>query len=155
MKNRIRLLATWVGALLLSSALHLSTSSVAADLPPNVVYIMADELGYYEPSFMGNPNIKTPNVDKIASEGIVFKNMFAGSCVCAPTRCCLMTGKHSGHTSVRSNGGGTPARTRFLLTFRTRHRTAISVFLTKMLLGQSTKTNRGPNPLDAMQRWSA
>ena len=110
MKNRIRLLATWVGALLLSSVLHLSATSVAADLRPNVVYIMADELGYYEPSFMGNPNIKTPNIDKIASEGIVFKNMFAGSCVCAPTRCCLMTGKHSGHTSVRSNGGGTPLR---------------------------------------------
>ncbi len=71
---------------------------------------MADELGYYEPSFMGNPNIKTPNLDKFASEGIVFKNMFAGSSVCAPTRCCLLTGKHSGHTSVRANGGGTPLR---------------------------------------------
>ncbi len=71
---------------------------------------MADELGYYEPSFMGNPNIKTPNLDKFASEGIVFKNMFAGSSVCAPTRCCFLTGKHSGHTSVRANGGGTPLR---------------------------------------------
>ncbi len=110
MKNKLRQLASWVGALLLSSVLHLSTTSLAADQRPNVVYIMADELGYYEPSFMGNPNIKTPNLDKLASEGIVFKNMFAGSCVCAPTRCCLMTGKHSGHTSVRSNGGGTPLR---------------------------------------------
>jgi arylsulfatase A-like enzyme len=83
----------------------------AADAPkPNVIYMMADELGYYEAGFMGNPNLQTPNLDKLAAEGIVFKNMFAGSSVCAPTRCCLLTGKHSGHTSVRANGGGTPLR---------------------------------------------
>ncbi len=92
-------------------AMTLYTSKIdAADAPPNVIYLMADELGYYEPAFMGNPNIKTPNLDKFASEGIVFKNMFAGSSVCAPTRCCFLTGKHSGHTSVRANGGGTPLR---------------------------------------------
>lgn len=77
---------------------------------PNIIYIMADELGYYEPAFMGNPNIRTPHLDKLAAEGVVFRNMFAGSSVCAPTRCCFLTGKHSGHTSVRSNGGGTPLR---------------------------------------------
>ncbi|HEX4142893.1 MAG TPA: sulfatase-like hydrolase/transferase, partial [Pirellulales bacterium] len=77
---------------------------------PNVIYIMADELGYYEPSFMGNPNIRTPNLDRMAAEGIRFNNLLAGSSVCAPTRCCLLTGKHSGHTSVRANGGGTPLR---------------------------------------------
>ena len=82
----------------------------AAEGRPNVVYIMSDELGYFEPGFMGNPNIKTPNIDRLAKEGIVFRNMFAGSSVCAPTRCCFMTGKHSGHTSVRLNGGGTPLR---------------------------------------------
>ncbi len=109
-ENEIRQLAKSVGMYLLSSCLLLSSGLTAADQRPNVVYIMADELGYYEPSFMGNPNIKTPNLDKFASEGIVFKNMFAGSSVCAPTRCCLLTGKHSGHTSVRSNGGGTPLR---------------------------------------------
>lgn len=77
---------------------------------PNVIYIMADELGYYEPGFNGGLNIKTPNLDRMASEGIRFTNMFGGGCVCAPTRCCLLTGKHSGHTSVRSNGGGTALR---------------------------------------------
>jgi len=81
-----------------------------ADDRPNIVYIMSDELGYYEPSFMGNPNIKTPNIDRISREGIYFTQALAGSSVCAPTRCCLMTGKHSGHTSVRTNGGGTPLR---------------------------------------------
>jgi len=77
---------------------------------PNVIYIMADELGYFEPGFMGGRNIQTPNLDRMAAEGLVFRNMFAGSSVCAPTRCCLMTGRHGGHASVRANGGGTPLR---------------------------------------------
>ncbi len=86
----------------------------ASDAPtlqkPNVIYIMADELGYFEPSYMGNTNIRTPNLDRMAAEGIRFTQGMAGSAVCAPTRCSLLTGKHSGHTSVRSNGGGTPLR---------------------------------------------
>ena len=85
--------------------------NAAATAPrPNIVYIMADELGYYELSCMGNPNIKTPNIDRLAARGMRFTQALAGSSVCAPTRACLMTGKHSGHTSVRSNGGGTPLR---------------------------------------------
>ncbi len=87
-----------------------ANETATAAPPPNVVYIMSDELGYYEPGFMGGTNIQTPNLDKMAAEGIIFRNLFAGSSVCAPTRCCLMTGKHSGHTSVRVNGGGTPLR---------------------------------------------
>lgn len=78
--------------------------------PPNIVYIMADELGYYELSCMGHPHIKTPNIDRMAAEGMRFTQCLAGSSLCAPTRCTLLTGKHSGHTSVRSNGGGTPLR---------------------------------------------
>ena len=88
----------------------LTTFLHAAEARPNVIYIVSDELGYYEPGFMGNRNLQTPHLDKLAAEGIVFRNMLAGSSVCAPTRCCLLTGKHSGHTSVRSNGGGTPLR---------------------------------------------
>jgi arylsulfatase A-like enzyme len=82
----------------------------AAAASPNIIYIMADELGYYEPGFMGGKTIQTPNLDRMAAEGIRFQNLFAGSSVCAPTRCCFLTGKHSGHTSVRANGGGTPLR---------------------------------------------
>jgi len=77
---------------------------------PNIVYIMSDELGYYELSCMGNPNIQTPNIDRLAAEGVRFTQGLAGAPVCAPTRCCLMTGKHAGHTSVRANDGGTPLR---------------------------------------------
>lgn len=90
--------------------LALTVHLAAAQRPPNVVYVVLDELGYYEPGFMGGQTIRTPNVDRMAAEGIVFRNLFAGASVCAPTRCCLLTGKHSGHTSVRSNGGGTPLR---------------------------------------------
>lgn len=94
----------------LSLLLATSVAVQAAERRPNIIYIMADELGYYEPGFMGNPNIQTPNLDKMAKEGVTFKNLYAGSSVCAPTRCCFLTGKHAGHTSVRSNGGGTPMR---------------------------------------------
>lgn len=85
-------------------------AAVAAETRPNFIYFLIDELGYYEPGFMGNPNLQTPNVDRLAAEGIVFKNLLAGAPCCAPTRCCLLTGKHSGHTSVRTNPGGTPMR---------------------------------------------
>ena len=71
---------------------------------PNVIYIMLDELGYFELSCMGNDKLKTPNIDRAASEGMRFEQMLAGAPVCAPTRCTLMTGKHTGHSSIRANG---------------------------------------------------
>lgn len=92
-------------AMQLASWSVLEAAAAPPSSRPNVVYIMADELGYYEPGFNGGTNIKTPNLDRMAAEGMRFKNLFAGSSVCAPTRCCLMTGKHSGHSSVRVNGG--------------------------------------------------
>ena len=78
--------------------------------PPNIVYIMSDELAYYELSHMGNPRIHTPRIDRMAAEGIRFTQALAGAPVCAPLRCTLMTGKHMGHASVRANDGGTPLR---------------------------------------------
>jgi arylsulfatase A-like enzyme len=77
---------------------------------PNIIYIMADELSYFDPGFMGNQEIQTPNLDQMAADGMIFRNMLAGGPNCAPTRCCLLTGKHAGHTSVRDNGGATPLR---------------------------------------------
>ena len=59
---------------------------------------------------MGNKKLLTPNIDKMAQEGMVFTNAYAGASLCAPTRVCLMTGKHMGHTSMRSNSGGMPIR---------------------------------------------
>ena len=78
---------------------------------PNIIYIMLDEWGYFESSGMGHPILQTPNIDKLASEGIRFTQFLAGGSVCAPTRSTLMTGQHTGHTTVRSNGGGLALRT--------------------------------------------
>ena len=100
-----------LGLALLLAATAISATSLGAESPkPNVVYIMSDELAYYELSYMGHPQLQTPNIDRMAAEGVRFTQALAGSSVCAPTRCCLMTGKHSGHTSVRKNDGGTPLR---------------------------------------------
>ena len=73
---------------------------------PNIIYIMLDEWGYYESSAMGHPILETPIIDSMAAGGVRFTQLLAGSNVCAPTRNVLMTGQHSGHTTVRANGGG-------------------------------------------------
>lgn len=80
----------------------------AASKPPNIVYIVLDELGYFEPSCMGSDKLQTPNIDRLAAEGMRFTNAYAGGPTCAPTRSCLLTGLHMGHTSVRGNTGGIP-----------------------------------------------
>ena len=90
--------------------LLLFTSNIFATKKPNIVYIMSDELAYFELSHMGNKYIKTPNIDQFAAEGIRFTSALAGAPVCAPLRCNLMTGKHAGHASIRANDGGTPLR---------------------------------------------
>ena len=63
---------------------------------PNVVYMMLDEIGYFELSSMGHKVLKTPNLDRLAAEGMRFTQCLAGGPVCAPTRCVLLTGKHMG-----------------------------------------------------------
>lgn len=73
---------------------------------PNIIYIMLDEWGYFEWSAMGHPILETPRIDRMASEGMRFTQFLAGGNVCAPTRSALMTGQHTGHTTVRTNGGG-------------------------------------------------
>lgn len=70
---------------------------------PNVVYIIADDLGYAEVGCYGQKKIKTPNIDKLATQGMKFTQHYSGNPVCAPSRCVLMTGKHSGHAQVRAN----------------------------------------------------
>ncbi|MFH6996557.1 arylsulfatase [Flavobacterium sp. FlaQc-57] len=81
----------------------LITSFVFAQQKPNIIYIYADDLGYGELGSYGQQKIKTPNLDKIANEGIKFTQHYAGAPVCAPSRCMLMTGKNSGHSYIRGN----------------------------------------------------
>jgi len=70
---------------------------------PNIIYIMADDLGWGDLSCYGQEKFQTPNIDKLASEGMRFTQHYAGSTVCAPSRCSLMTGLHTGHSVVRGN----------------------------------------------------
>ena len=77
-------------------------SSSAAD-KPNIVYILLDDAGYGDLSCYGQKHFKTPNIDRLAGEGLKFTDHYSGSTVCAPTRCCLMTGLHTGHAIVRGN----------------------------------------------------
>jgi arylsulfatase A-like enzyme len=69
----------------------------------NIIYIMADDLGYGDLSCFGQTKFRTPHLDTMASEGVIFTDYYAGSTVCAPTRCVLMTGFHTGHAYVRGN----------------------------------------------------
>lgn len=83
-------------------------AAVGADAQrPNIIWIMADDLGYGELGCYGQTEIRTPNIDRLAAEGMRFTQCYAGSTVCAPTRCCLMTGKHTGHATVRGNSART------------------------------------------------
>jgi arylsulfatase len=77
--------------------------AVAADRPPNIIFIMADDLGYAELGCYGQQKIKTPSIDSLAAEGIRFTQFYSGSAICAPARCVLMTGLHTGHAHVRNN----------------------------------------------------
>ncbi len=75
----------------------------AEPLRPNIVLIVADDLGYGDLGSYGQKNIQTPVLDRMAREGMRFTNHYAGSTVCAPSRCALMTGYHTGHAVVRGN----------------------------------------------------
>jgi len=94
------------GFLLLVIALSLKTpgqNSVRDSRLPNVIYIYADDLGYGELGCYGQQKIKTPNLDRLASEGMRFTQYYTGAPVCAPARCMLLTGQHGGHSYIRGN----------------------------------------------------
>jgi uncharacterized sulfatase len=77
----------------------------AAERPPNLIFILADDLGYGDLGCYGQKQIKTPHLDQMAREGMRFTDFYAGATVCAPSRCVLMTGLHTGHCIVRGNAG--------------------------------------------------
>ncbi|MBD2751661.1 arylsulfatase [Spirosoma validum] len=70
---------------------------------PNIVFILADDLGYGDVGINGQKLIRTPNIDRLAKEGMRFTQFYAGTSVCAPSRSSLMTGRHTGHTYIRGN----------------------------------------------------
>ena len=97
---------TWLIALATVAA-AVSVCLAAAPLSgaerPNIVFILADDLGYGDLGCYGQQRILTPAIDRLAAEGIRFTQAYSGSTVCAPSRCSLMTGLHTGHATVRGN----------------------------------------------------
>jgi arylsulfatase A-like enzyme len=101
-----RIVHRYVTIIAALSGLFLSVGLArAADAkqPPNIIFILADDLGYGDLGCYGQKQILTPHLDKLAADGIRFTQCYAGSTVCAPSRCCLMTGRHTGHALVRGN----------------------------------------------------
>ena len=92
-----------VAAISLVFATAAIADSTTNSTKPNIVFIMADDLGYGDLGCYGQPHILTPNIDRLAEQGIRFTQVYAGGTVCAPSRSCLMTGTHGGHTRVRDN----------------------------------------------------
>ena len=85
-------------------ALLVVITTVGAAERPNIVLIMADDLGYAELGCYGHEKIRTPHLDLLAAQGMKFLQNYSGNAVCAPSRCALMTGKHPGHAWIRNNG---------------------------------------------------
>jgi arylsulfatase A-like enzyme len=81
-------------------------NAVLAAEKPNIIFILADDLGYADVGCYGQKLIQTPNIDKLAKQGTRFTQCYAGNTVCAPSRCALMTGYHTGHARIRTNGSG-------------------------------------------------
>jgi len=77
--------------------------TIKSSKQPNIVYILADDLGYGEVGAYGQTKIETPNIDALAKDGMKFNQHYTGAPVCAPARCVLLTGQHMGHAYVRGN----------------------------------------------------
>jgi arylsulfatase A len=106
----IAILATFLAAT--SCNQRSSTSEEGNTTPPNIIYILADDLGWGDLGFLGQEKFSTPNIDRMAEQGMFFSQHYSGSTVCAPSRAVLFTGFHTGHAPIRGNkgmnGGGYP-----------------------------------------------
>ena len=92
-----------MNTLLKAALLLLALPPATQDRKPNVIFILADDLGYGDLGCYGQKKIRTPNLDRMAQEGLRFTQFYAGSTVCAPSRCVLMTGRNTGHAFIRGN----------------------------------------------------
>ena len=94
---------TLIMLLLVLSGLPPLTLWAQTDAKPNIIFILADDLGWGDLGCYGSDKIKTPNIDRLAAEGMRFTSAYCGTSVCAPSRAALMTGLHMGHNPIRSN----------------------------------------------------
>jgi len=99
---------------ILAFTVLLAALTAAADpapaTKPNIIYIISDEIAYFEPGFMGGKDLQTPNLDRLAASGMILKNLMSGGPNCAVARGALLTGKHTGHGSIRENSGDNAIR---------------------------------------------
>ena len=93
-----------VACVALPGNLFAASSPVDSEKHPNIILIMADDLGYNNLGCYGQKHIQTPALDRMAASGLKFSRFYAGAPLCLPSRVCLMTGLHSGHSRVRVNG---------------------------------------------------
>ncbi|MBI9016916.1 MAG: arylsulfatase [Phycisphaerae bacterium] len=101
-RNFLKISGTGIFGVLVSNC---KSNALAIDnkIKPNIIFILADDLGYAEVGCYGQKKIKTPNIDKLAKQGMKFTQHYSGNPVCAPSRCTLITGMHNGHGQVRGN----------------------------------------------------
>ena len=103
-KNDIRL-----GGMMAALSVVPAASQAADNSPkatpdrPNIIFILADDMGYGDLSCFGSKHVKTPNIDRLAATGTTFTQCYAGSGISSPSRCALMTGKNTGNTTIRDN----------------------------------------------------
>ena len=101
MKHKIELLI--IALLFVSLFTNCQKQEKTKEIKPNIIYILADDLGYGELGVYGQEKIQTPNIDALAKNGMLFTQHYAGAPVCAPSRYMLHTGKHAGHARIRGN----------------------------------------------------
>ncbi len=105
MKSKWLIVKLLVGLIVVVCCIWCGTKRQKA---PNIIYILADDLGYGDLGCYGQKKFSTPNLDRLAAEGLRFTQHYSGSTVCAPSRSALMTGQHTGHTPIRGNMEKTP-----------------------------------------------
>jgi len=98
-----RFIQIFILLIVLSSCSQTKAQKKKLEKKPNIIYILADDLGYGDLSCYGQEKFQTPNIDKLAENGMKFTQHYSGSTVCAPSRSSLMTGQHTGHTPIRGN----------------------------------------------------
>jgi arylsulfatase A-like enzyme len=141
--KRIEFLYKGIAVIALSSLESISFAQ-KENVRPNIIYILADDLGYGDIGCYGQKYIKTPNIDRLAAEGIMFTQHYSGAPVSAPARCCLLTGKHSGHAYVRANGGTPLPDETFTVAEMLKKAGYITAIIGKWGLG-STASSGAPN----------
>jgi arylsulfatase len=105
-RNKLKLVLLGMVTAGVASFLFATAVQSAAVTRPNIVFILADDLGYGDIGCYGQTKIRTPNLDRMAAEGMRFTAHYSGNNVCAPARCVLLSGKHPGHAYIRDNRGG-------------------------------------------------